>query len=146
MPTFFCNALYTLLAPRPPSLATRFWALIYLPWSARDILLNFNTGFRNHTTMAWVIERQLIAHKYLRSWFTVDLLSSVPWDIFADPAAYFQPNSKTENEDGLQGLQLLRLMKLLRCLKLLRVLRASQVITRWRSRLPISNGTQTILK
>ena len=54
--------------------------------------------------------------------------------------------STPSDESSSKVLSLLRIAKLTRLMKLLRVLRASQVMQRWRSHIPMSNGFQTITK
>ena len=46
-----------------------------------DIIVIFNTAYL--TEDYYIIEdRKLIAFAYLQSWFTIDLLSCVPFDLF----------------------------------------------------------------
>jgi len=42
-----------------------------------DILLNFNTGFYNKSTL--ILQRAKIAKDYLGQWFWIDLVSSMPY-------------------------------------------------------------------
>ena len=47
-----------------------------------DLVLNFNTGF--YETNVVITDRLLIAKDYLRFWFWIDLISSMPYTwIFA---------------------------------------------------------------
>ena len=46
-----------------------------------DILVNFNTSYSKE--MDTIYDRKLIARKYIKTRFTVDLLSAVPLDLIA---------------------------------------------------------------
>lgn len=45
-----------------------------------DLLLAFNSSFYNKDGTALVRSCPQIAHRYLRSWFVVDLLVAIPFD------------------------------------------------------------------
>jgi len=46
-----------------------------------DIVLNFHTTFVSHTGEV-ISDPKLIRINYLKSWFLIDLLSCLPYDIF----------------------------------------------------------------
>ena len=46
-----------------------------------DMAAAFNTAYYSADDDAYVTIRPLIARHYLATWFTVDLLSTVPWDL-----------------------------------------------------------------
>ena len=48
-------------------------------WFALDIVLNFRTGFVNHGTV--VMDPKKIASNYLSTWFVVDLLGTLPFEL-----------------------------------------------------------------
>lgn len=82
-----------------------------------DMVLNFRTGFIDPESGAVVLDSPRIAGAYLRSWFAVDLVASVPWEwIFG--------SADVDNEGvSPQLLKVLRLLRLSRLTKLLRLLK-----------------------
>lgn len=74
-----------------------------------DIALNFRTSYID-ADECLVVSGKRIAKHYLRGWFTLDFVSSVPWDIVS---AGLLP--------GLQPARLLKIGKIAKVLKLLRV-------------------------
>jgi hypothetical protein len=76
---------------------------------------------------------KLMAVRYLRSWFIVDFISIVPFDLIS-------LLSDTGSNQGAGATQMLRMVRVLRLLKLLRVVRASRIITRWEAHMGLSNA------
>lgn len=72
-----------------------------------------------------------IASNYMSSWFWIDLISVIPYDIFT---------LGTE----LEKLSLLRMLRLFKLIKLLRVVRASRIVSRWRNRFGLSNAVMQL--
>lgn len=44
-----------------------------------DILLNFNTGFYRNGIL--IMSRRMIILEYLKSWFVIDLISTIPYSL-----------------------------------------------------------------
>ena len=88
-----------------------------------DMVVNFYLAYSDERGML-VQSVPLIARRYLRSWFAIDLFSILPFDVLA----------LTLNSPKLQKLKAIRLIRLLRLLKLVRVLKASQERARVPSR------------
>mmetsp|Transcript_5229 Transcript_5229/g.11435 ORF Transcript_5229/g.11435 Transcript_5229/m.11435 type:complete len:751 (+) Transcript_5229:346-2598(+) len=80
-----------------------------------DIGLNFRTAYIDHTAML-VRDGGRIAAHYLRTWFFIDLVASVPWETIV---LWFVDSM---SQDKLDALMLLRVPRLLRLARLLRVL------------------------
>eukprot|EP00439_Symbiodinium_sp_Y106_P014783 s1126_g2.t1 len=76
----------------------------------------------------WVQSRKLIALRYLRSWFVIDLMSTMPLD-------HISPGT---------GLGLLRTIRLLRLLKLLRLARGVRVVRRYQAEFGVSYRKSTL--
>jgi len=74
-----------------------------------DVILNFRTSYMD-VDGSVIVESKYIAMKYLRSWFALDFVSSVPWDLIT--GGLF-PN--------LTPVRLLKLGKISKAVKLLRV-------------------------
>ena len=73
-----------------------------------DIVLNFMTAYTDKETNRLVFDWKLIGLRYGRSWLGVDLVSTVPFDLFLG---------------GTESIALLRILRLARLLKLLRLFR-----------------------
>eukprot|EP00795_Rhopilema_esculentum_P006316 gene6316-11743_t len=92
-----------------------------------DICLNFRTGYMAPGAGVHIILKpKLIAKRYLRTWFWLDFISSLPFDYIL--------SSATGDSDGIavkgasRALKFLRLAKLLSLLKLLRISRILRYI------------------
>jgi len=104
-----------------------------------DMCFNFNTGYFNFKTGMWVVRRQKICVAYMKSWFLIDLISIIPFDLLNDALS-------SDPESAGKNLMLLRLVRVLRLAKLFRVLRASRIMQRWQTKISISFGMQTVIK
>ena len=91
-----------------------------------DIFVNFRTGIMNPDLPEQVIlDPKLISRQYIRSWFLLDLLSSIPLDyIFL----VFNRDLDSENFQLLQAGRALRIFRFAKMLSLLRLLRLSRLV------------------
>lgn len=81
-------------------------------------LKNFNTGYLVGETV--VLDRKAIAKNYLKNWFFLDLLSSIPFD--------YVPLDKDEgSESGARSLKVIKVFRVLRMAKLFRLARLTKV-------------------
>uniref|UniRef100_A0A061S2C0 Hyperpolarization activated cyclic nucleotide-gated potassium channel 4 n=1 Tax=Tetraselmis sp. GSL018 TaxID=582737 RepID=A0A061S2C0_9CHLO len=94
-----------------------------------DVALNFNTGFIREPDYVAVMDRRQIAAAYLRGWFMLDLLSSIPLDLI------IMQQSNT-------ALRFPRVLRLIRTFRLIKVLRLSRAF-RYAERLQIFSGMST---
>jgi hypothetical protein len=77
-----------------------------------DILLNFNTGYYEKNEL--VIDRELIARKYLRLYFWIDMIATVPFEaMFVSDDAQEATNDSSNNYISL--LRFFKFFRLLRC-------------------------------
>ena len=114
--------------------ANRFVDVVFII----DIFIQFCLAYTDESRGNLLIRsRKEIAAKYLKSWFLIDVLSSIPMDVI---------QLLTEGGKFLSSLRIIRLIRLLRLLKLARVLRASRILVRWESMIAISYAHLTILK
>ncbi|XP_017483037.1 PREDICTED: potassium/sodium hyperpolarization-activated cyclic nucleotide-gated channel 3-like [Rhagoletis zephyria] len=92
-----------------------------------DILVNFRTGIMNPDLPEQVIlDPKLIARGYIRSWFFLDLISSIPLDyIFL---IFNQDNFQFLHATG-RALRILRFAKMLSLLRLLRLSRLVRYVS-----------------
>lgn len=85
-----------------------------------DIILQFFVAYYDEQLGGILVKsRSLIAKRYLKGWFTVDAVSSLPFDVIN----FF--------DTGAGSLTFLKSLRLLRLLKLFRVIRASRILARW---------------
>jgi len=84
-----------------------------------DICLQFNTGYINKSQ--FICSRRKIAMKYIKSWFIIDVITSIPFDmIFSSIRGNIQTLAK-----------LLRIARIARLIKLLRLARVVNLMTQW---------------
>lgn len=91
-----------------------------------DLCMNFNVAYRPHPHADLVTNRSKIAVNYLRRWFWIDLVASVPFDKIAlafskEQVARGEASSALGLLKGLRIPRLLRLLKIMRLLKVLRM-------------------------
>ncbi|KAH8057218.1 voltage-gated potassium channel [Aureococcus anophagefferens] len=87
-----------------------------------DVLKNCNTGYADDTG-AIVMDRRRVLKNYLRTWFFIDFVSSVPADRIMDAVA-----GGGGGGDVVGGKKVLKLLRLVRMTKLVKLLRASQLV------------------
>eukprot|EP00937_MAST-01D_sp_MAST-1D-sp2_P006043 g6043.t1 len=104
----------------------------------KDIVMQFFLMFQEPIQRGgtWVTDRRRIARRYLTSWFPVDVISILPFDIVA-----WQVQS-----NSVGRLKALRILRLFRLLKLMRVLRAGRIFRRWEANLSVSYGIIMLVK
>ena len=87
-----------------------------------DCVKNFHVAFEN-IEGDLVRDKSLIAWNYLMTWFTIDFMASVPWDLFI-PATYsIALGGEADPSTGIGMITLLRLLKLSRLIRLARLKR-----------------------
>jgi len=104
-----------------------------------DVLVQFVMPVPDPVTGELIRSHAVLARKYLRGWFGVDVLSVLPIDVVVVAAPKLIPS---EDTSFLRALKLLRIMRLF---KLVRVLRASRIIQRWESSISMSTSSRSIL-
>ena len=83
-----------------------------------DILLTFNTAYKDASTEALITDRYVIAKNYLKIWFWIDLISSIPLDDI-----FFV----VVDRNSVSSVRLIRILRLVRLLKLVRVLKLAKI-------------------
>eukprot|EP00937_MAST-01D_sp_MAST-1D-sp2_P006798 g6798.t1 len=103
-----------------------------------DMVRSFFTSYQQSTKKGsgWVRDQRKIARHYLRTWFTVDLVSVLPFDI----VAYALGDSE------LGRLKAMRVFRLLRLLKLVRIIRANRIFKRWETSMSIQYSVLSLAK
>tara|TARA_B110000305_G_C19373836_1_gene605888 strand:+ start:104 stop:937 length:834 start_codon:yes stop_codon:yes gene_type:complete len=87
-------------------------------WFFCDILLNFRTGFLKNGTA--VMQKKKIVHHYLAGWFIVDLLGTIPFELFVP--------SDGVNRKTLKLVKYFKIPKLLRVSRVLKYFRAQKAV------------------
>eukprot|EP00941_MAST-03F_sp_MAST-3F-sp1_P000640 g640.t1 len=109
-------------------------------WFILDLVLNFCTTIRHKdSTMKQeitVYSHKQIALSYLKGWFVVDFISSIPFN-------HFIPSDSMGSINSSSITQMIKLTKLL---KLLRMLRAGRLIQKIQEYFQITYGTILIAK
>lgn len=102
-----------------------------------DMVLQFCVAYRVKTPIGTRLEtrRFVIRRHYLRTWFPIDLLSILPFDIAG----------LLVEDAALAKAKFMRVLRLARLVKLVRVLRASRVFHRWETSIAINYNTLKLL-
>ncbi|KAA0196537.1 Hyperpolarizaion-activated cyclic nucleotide-gated cation channel [Fasciolopsis buskii] len=106
-----------------------------------DIIVNFRTGIiRNDFVDDIILNPSEIAREYLRTWFALDLLSTLPIDYLFFAFRSYDVGDRSEHlMQAGRALRILRLAKLLSLLRLLRLSRLVRYITQWEEVVNIAN-------
>ena len=95
-----------------------------------DLVLNFRTGIVVEEGAEILLAPRAIRTRYLRTWFLVDLISSIPVDyIFL--VVELEPRLDTEVYKTARALRIVRFTKILSLLRLLRLSRLIRYIHQW---------------
>lgn len=101
-----------------------------------DLVLNFRTGIVVEDNTEIILDPQRIKMKYLKSWFVVDFISSIPVDyIFL----IVETRIDSEVYKTARALRIVRFTKILSLLRLLRLSRLIRYIHQWEE---VSGQTQ----
>ena len=93
----------------------------------------------------WVDDLNAIMLNYLKGWFTLDLISILPFWIF-DYTQGCTHATRGGGSSDLASTNLLRLVRLMRCIKMIRLVRASRLVKRWQTKVPMSHATMSMTK
>ncbi|XP_048247984.1 potassium/sodium hyperpolarization-activated cyclic nucleotide-gated channel 4-like isoform X3 [Haliotis rufescens] len=104
-----------------------------------DIVINFRTGvILNDFADEIILDPKLIAKHYMKTWFFLDLISSIPmdyiflmWDSEANFSQLFHADIPWRTLYLGRALRMLRLAKLLSLLRLLRLSRLVRYVQQW---------------
>ncbi|KAM8939668.1 potassium/sodium hyperpolarization-activated cyclic nucleotide-gated channel 2 [Pelodytes ibericus] len=93
-----------------------------------DLVMNFRTGIIIEDNTEIILDPQKIKRKYLRTWFVVDFVSSIPVDyIFL----IVEKGIDSEVYKTARALRIVRFTKILSLLRLLRLSRLIRYIHQW---------------
>ncbi|XP_062847720.1 potassium/sodium hyperpolarization-activated cyclic nucleotide-gated channel 3-like [Trichomycterus rosablanca] len=95
-----------------------------------DLVLNFRTGIVKEDSTEILLDPKAIRQRYLRSWFAVDFISSIPVDyIFL--MVDLEERLDSEVYRTARALRIVRFTKILSLLRLLRLSRLIRYIHQW---------------
>jgi hyperpolarization activated cyclic nucleotide-gated potassium channel 2 len=86
-------------------------------------VLNFNTGIFKKGSL--VTNRRAIAKNYLKFWFWLDLVASVPYELIF--ALSFGVNDDGTDDSLYNAPKLLRLMRIFRFLRIVKLIRLAKL-------------------
>uniref|UniRef100_A0A672YWZ3 Hyperpolarization activated cyclic nucleotide gated potassium and sodium channel 2 n=1 Tax=Sphaeramia orbicularis TaxID=375764 RepID=A0A672YWZ3_9TELE len=93
-----------------------------------DLVLNFRTGIVFEDNTEIILDPKKIKTKYLKSWFVVDFVSSIPVDYFF---LIVEKGIDSEVYKTARALRIVRFTKILSLLRLLRLSRLIRYIHQW---------------
>lgn len=103
------------------------WFVITTTVFSLDIFVSFNTAVDREDNMTGsenlIKDRKTIANQYLRGWFAIDFVSTIPWGTLE---GLFVSEGETS-----QATKLLKVVKFLRIMRLMRMLRLAKLKTIW---------------
>jgi len=120
------------------------WNRVIDAFFIADMGLNFFLGFEDEIAGTIVYDIKVIASRYARTWFAVDLVSVLPFFLFdSETQVQLLEEDAAVSEDQLATLQIVRLA---RVLKIVRLLRASRILKRWEDRFSLRSTVLHPLK
>ena len=91
-----------------------------------DLVLNFRTAYIDGDQ--YVLDRKRIVSNYLKGWFTIDLLSSIPLELIDAVIELLTSIDANDDADRIWFMRYLRVLRLARLLRLLRLLKVQRYI------------------
>jgi hypothetical protein len=117
-------ALYEIGFDVPPSTLTIQFSFFVTAMFAVDIILSFNTGYVDEETGQFISDRRMIAVRYMKFWFWVDILATIPFDAIIP---FLVGSNSAQN---LTAIRMIRFLRILRLGKVYKVLSKEGFISR----------------
>ena len=117
-----------------------------------DMVLQFFVAFQMGSTFGgynWVTDHGTIIKHYLTTWFIVDAATvfvpaAVDWYTAGLPPSH--STSSTSADVSIERIRIMRVLRVLRLFKLVRLIRASRLFQRWKAKITLSYGAQTMIQ
>ena len=100
-----------------------------------DVVANFHTGYVRSTDGQVELSRKLVRWNYLKTWFAIDFISSVPYEVIVmivvdseDPRQY---SDSPQLLRTTKALKISRYIRFLKVVKVLRLVRAVHIFKRF---------------
>eukprot|EP01083_Nonionella_stella_P312118 1115279_1 len=91
-----------------------------------DILFNFNTAyFDKYDSLRLITDKKYICKRYFRTWFFIDLVTCIPYEIFS---IYYANADEASN-----AFKILRVFRLFRIIKIIRLFKLSRIFDMFHS-------------
>ena len=104
-----------------------------------DLFLSFNTGYYSKGNV--VMNRRRIISHYLRRWFWLDLISTIPFDWFAAPGS--QETSLFSSTTGY--LRIAKILRIIRIVRLIRIFKLTRILSKIEHYITISKSLNGLL-
>jgi potassium voltage-gated channel Eag-related subfamily H protein 7 len=105
-----------------------------------DIYVGLKSAYLDHDRGEWVTNRVIVAKRYLKGWFCIDVVTLVPWDVIAFCM-------ERGSDDGAVGnTRILRLLKIAKIAKLMRIIKAAKVFHQIAAMLMLSSTSKQLCK
>lgn len=101
-----------------------------------DIIISFFTAYYDSYGHL-ITDRKHICIHYLKGWFFIDFVSTVPFDIIF--------KSAISSTQALRSVKLLRVLKLIRLLKLARLLKLGNLVAKYQDKVDLNPATMSLL-
>lgn len=101
-----------------------------------DIILTFLTAVPDYEKKSLIVDKKVIAKKYLKSWFIVDVISIMPFDLlFESKNGYLYNLGKFS-----------RFARFTKMLRLLRIVKMTKLVKLFKERAKIRHAADSLLK
>jgi CRP-like cAMP-binding protein len=110
-----------------------------------DIYINLKLAYFDQRRSNWVYNPRDCALHYMKGWFTIDVVSLIPWDVIAFVAEQ-NASSGGGGSGDMESLKILRLLKILKITKLVRMVKAIRIFKRIATQLKMSHTQLMLLK
>jgi len=123
------------------------WKILYTFFDvmfALDIVFCFLTSYTDKFNKLEVTDIKLIAKRYMRGWFWIDLLSVIPFEAIFTLVEDETPDSGMFRYAKLSKMS--KIIRLLRLFKILKIIKANKRLVQYFSeKMRISNGTERLI-
>ena len=122
----------------------RLFDLIFL-W---DIYVNMRVAYFDQDNGIWIVDPWKCARRYLASWFLIDAISLVPWDVLsmAMNGSEDSTDCSKQDEGGMGQMKVLRLLKILKIFKLIRVVKGVKAFDQLATQLMLRSTSKLLMK
>jgi len=104
-----------------------FWQEVFVVIFAADIVLNFFTAYKVEQEL--VTDLKLIARRYVRVWFWIDLAATFPIGLLIDSEVSSDDSSSVNKSAAASG-NVNKILRLMRVFKLMRIFRMARLLPR----------------
>ncbi len=107
-----------------------------------DMVLSFRTAYYSGDEL--IVNNSMIVRTYLRSWFAIDLVSTLPIDLMLGPL--LMSGSEAGDSNSLKSIKLIKFFRLIRLVKLVRLLKLKKFGSSLEGTFSMNPALQRLLK